>query len=224
MVGGFGSVDCHAPCGDQRSLFHSRHAHTRTPHQQSYRRHRGRRQGGSAPGLRAGSDAAATGTCTHRDTFSLSTHTLTQLHTHAHTHMQPPFSHIHSYTHTHSHIHTLTHTRQGAFFDFATEWARTHEYTGQGVHTDDPLVTEEVYDQFRRYVAQQVRGSGQGGIQTCVRSSTPMHTHIQDAHPTRPPHSHTQCPKHTLTYIGGPRRPEARPPLRQVAGAPGPSL
>lgn len=50
----------------------------------------------------------------------------------------------------------VTLQQQGAFFDFATEWARQHEYAGQGTHADDPLVTEEVFEQFKRYVAQQV--------------------------------------------------------------------
>lgn len=34
---------------------------------------------------------------------------------------------------------------------------QTHEYEGQGTSEDNPLVTEEVYDQFKRYVMQQVR-------------------------------------------------------------------
>ncbi len=64
----------------------------------------------------------------------------------------------------------ITLQQQGAFFDFATEWAKTHEFgggaqrgRGQGgeggiMAVAEEVVTEEVYDQFKRYTMQQVGG------------------------------------------------------------------
>jgi hypothetical protein len=52
----------------------------------------------------------------------------------------------------------ITLQQQGAFFDFATEWAKTNDLSSnlKGAGAAE-VVTEEVYDQFKRYVMQQVR-------------------------------------------------------------------
>lgn len=49
----------------------------------------------------------------------------------------------------------VTLVQQGAFFDYATEWAKTHKYQGEGVVNSNSLVTPQVYEDFKRFVHKQ---------------------------------------------------------------------
>lgn len=52
----------------------------------------------------------------------------------------------------------LTLLQQGAFFDYASEWAKTHSYKGEGMHpwSTETVVTPKTYDDFKRFVHTQM--------------------------------------------------------------------
>jgi len=45
--------------------------------------------------------------------------------------------------------------QQGVFFDYATEWVKTHKYQGEGVVNSNRLVSPQVYEDFKQFVQRQ---------------------------------------------------------------------